>query len=161
MQVCCDAFPAGDFEEAARIVSDAAEREAKAVTAKPPVPPLEGGNGAAAGSGGSSGSSSGGPVPEAPAPPAAKQRFPLGGSAVYSVADVRPLLPALVRVRISRETKWHTRWRASLPDYPAPNSSSRSWGGEIPELLSIRRLVGDVWAIHNREGGPPCPYEEA
>ena len=87
-------------------------------------------------------------------------RFPLGGKAEYEINEVRALMPQGIKVKLSRETKWHTRWRASLPEFPTPNSTSKSFGGAIPEIRSIAQVVLDVHAIWHREGGPQCPYTD-
>ena len=52
-----------------------------------------------------------------------KQRLPLQGKAEYTLTDVRPFFPQDVPISISRETRWHTRWRFHFPGYPSSNSA--------------------------------------
>ena len=87
-----------------------------------------------------------------------KQRLPLEGKAEYTLTDVRPFFPQDVPISISRETRWHTRWRFHFPGYPSPNSASRTFGGVCSELQTIKRLIKEAWAIHEREGGQACPW---
>lgn len=154
--MCADGIPAADFDEVLKVVQDAEAREKRLqgyrARSQQGVTSL----GPPAGASSAASSSSGPPPP----PEVAPSRFPLMGRSDYTVADVRPLLPEGFKVRLSREVRWHTRWRAALPDMPPPNTTSRSWGGKVTELMAIARVICDVYAIAGRNGGPECPFTD-
>ena len=129
LEQCADAFSAEDFKE----VFDAAPSAPESKT--------------------ETGSSSA-------APPALKKRWPLPtGKSEYDEEDVRPLLPQDIEVRLYREMRWHTRWRVLFPSLSQPNFVSRSFGGLCSEEHAVKKLVKAAWALYQREGGPPCPWQ--
>ena len=81
-----------------------------------------------------------------------------GGEGRVHVDGCAAVFPQDVPISISRETRWHTRWRFHFPGYPSPNSASRTFGGVCSELQTIKRLIKEAWAIHEREGGQACPW---
>lgn len=153
LQTCVDAFDVGDFSDVQKAVGEAAERAAKRKRSAPP-PQAERASQAR--------------VPAQPAPAGSASsssaglgpRLPVHGQAEYTVSEVRQHLPPGFTIRVSRETHWHTRWRAQVVGVDPPNSVQKSWGGRITEFQAIMHVLANVWAICHREGGPPCPYPE-
>ena len=93
-------------------------------------------------------------------PPAPKPRFPMESAAgAYTVQEVRALLPSRGSLKVSRETRWHTRWRARFEGTAPPNTRSIMYGGAISEAEAVHRLAQWAWAVEQRLGGEPCPFE--
>ena len=159
LALCEDGFADADLEVAERVIAEAADRQLRHASLRAAGPRPAAAPGPAA-PGPSAGSSAGpaAPGPAAAVPGPAPIRFPLFGAAEYSLAQMRALFPEHIPIKITRETNWHTRWRATYDTAAKPNAVSKSFGGAVSELHAIARMVLGMYAIISREGGPGCPY---
>lgn len=113
--------------------------------AKAAVPP---GEGAASSSSGS-----------AVAPAAKRHHLPGSPGDEWDLDGVRKLLSKVASLRVSREVKFHRRWRMSYPCESDPRSFNRCWGAQLTETEVVHAGMKFMWAVHAREtGAEDCPY---
>lgn len=90
-----------------------------------------------------------------------RTHLPGGAGDEWSVPQVRALLPEVVGLRVSRETKFHRRWRMSYPCSDDPRSYNKCWGGVFSETQVVHDGVRFIWRVHAREtGNDDCPWLE-
>ena len=109
-----------------------------------------------ASTGGGASSTDGPAAGAAPGPP--RHPLPAVVADAYEVDMVKSWAPAVPGLRVHRERKWHSRWRAT---YPARLGGSASWSfGEKyrSEHDAIVMMLTFLWAHHHAATGEECPW---
>lgn len=89
------------------------------------------------------------------------QRMPLARKPDfgYTVPEIRSLMPPIPGIRISKSSRWDSRWRASYPSDP-PVSTSATFGGCRSEQEAVAAVCSFVWTTHClAHPEAVCPYD--
>jgi len=94
---------------------------------------------------------------------AARARMPMpplpDGTLAYTLAEMREMAPVLKGLSLTREEKWHHRWKCTYPCGALSKTTSRVFATPESETHAQLHVLRFLWEVHARETGAARPID--